>query len=133
MPAYEFRRGFCTLVLFIGIVIALVYYCCKCYSSPSARQRAESSCYEQHHSKASSKNFVAIDCETVACVPNEEWIKNARKPNKDEVKVAVHCAIVDYNLKVIYDKFIRPPMEVKDWQGYHRSHHQEQDERYAIL
>ena len=110
----------------VGIVIALVYYCCKCYSSPSARQRAESSCYEQHHSKASSKNVVAIDCETVACVPNEEWIKNARKPNKDEVKVAVHCAIVDYNLKVIYDKFIRPPM---DWQGYHRSHHQEQDER----
>ena len=79
----------------VGIVIALVCYCCKCYSSPSVREREESSCYEQHHSKASSKNVVAIDCEMVACVSNEEWIKNARKPNKDEVKVAVHCAILD--------------------------------------
>ena len=43
----------------------------------------------------SSQDTVAIDCEMVACVPNEEWIKNARKPNKDEVKVAVHCAIVE--------------------------------------
>ena len=75
---------------------------------------------------AKTKKVVAIDCEMVRCVPNEEWIKNAREPNKHEVKVAVHCAIVDYDLQVIYDEFICPPMEVKDWQGYHRCHHQEQ-------
>ena len=51
--------------------------------------------YLRCEAKVKTKNVVAIDCEMVACVPNEEWIKNARKPNKDEVKVAVHCAIVE--------------------------------------
>ena len=110
----------------VGIVIALVYCCCKRHSSPSVRQRAESSHYEQHHSKASTKNVVAIDCEMVRCVPDEKWLENARKRNKKRVAVAVRCAIVDYDLQVIYNEFICPPMEVKDWQGYHRSHHQEQ-------
>ena len=71
--------------------------------------------YRRCEAKAITKNVVAIDCEMVACVPNEEWIKNARKPNKDEVKVAVHCAIVDYNLKVIYEKFVCPPIKRIDW------------------
>ena len=92
----------------VGIVIALVCYCCKCYSSPSVREWAESSRYEQHDS-------VAIDCEMVACVPKEECIKNARrKPKKDEVKVAVHCAIVDYSSEVIYNKLICLPKTVED-------------------
>ena len=51
--------------------------------------------YLRCEAKVKTKNVLAIDCEMVACVPNEEWIKNARKPNKDEVKVAVHCAILD--------------------------------------
>ena len=87
------------------IVIALVFWRCKWYNSPSVRKRAESSLYEQHGSKASSKNVVAIDCEMIACVPNEEWIKNARKRNKDQVKVAVLCAIVDYDLKVLFNEY----------------------------
>ena len=77
-----------------------VFWCCKCYSSPSARRRAESSLhYEQHDSKASSKNVVIVRW--------EEWIKNARKRNKKRVAVAVRCAIVDYDLTVLYNEFIR--------------------------
>ena len=83
------------------IVITLVFWCCKCYSSPSVRQRAESSRYEQHDSKASTKNVVAIDCEMVRCVPDENWLENTLKRNKKRVAVAVRCAIVDYDLHVI--------------------------------
>ena len=71
--------------------------------------------YLRCEAKAITKKVVAIDCEMVACVPNEEWLKNARKRNKNEVKVAVRCAIVDYDLKVLYNEYIRPPM---DWEDF---------------
>ena len=82
--------------------------------------------HQTEPSRSSPKNVVAIDCEMVRCVPDEKWLENARKHNRKRVAVAVRCAIVDYDLQVIYDDFICPPMEVKDWQGYHRSHHLEQ-------
>ena len=53
---------------------------------------------------------VALDCETVKCHPDEKWLKDAapkKSKKKDIVHVAAHCAIVDYNGKKIYEKFVR--------------------------
>ena len=62
---------------------------------------------------AKKKSIVAIDCEMVRCLPTKKWqikARKTRKRNKKEVAVAAHCAVVDYNGRVVYDEYICPPM-----------------------
>jgi DNA polymerase III epsilon subunit-like protein len=73
--------------------------------------------------KRPKKKVVAIDCEMVSCRPSSEWQQNAvpkfgkRKNKNVEVSVAAHCAIVDYNYKVIYNSHISPGMQVTNTRG----------------
>ena len=71
----------------------------------------------------SSKHVVAFDCEMVSCKPTLEWLLRApvktgkRKRTPSEVSVAAHCAVVDYNYKVLYNSFIRSNLSVTNWRG----------------
>ena len=62
-------------------------------------------------------DIVAIDCETVTCFTTEEWRKTAQNPETLIQPIAARYAIVDYDLKVICQGYISPPLEVEDWKG----------------
>ena len=98
----------------VGAIVILLLMAFKVFRLWFSSQDTKS--YLQ--AKAITEKVVAIDCEMVACVPNEEWKKKARKCNNKKVKVAVRCAIVDSDLKVLYNEYIRPPMEVEDWEDF---------------
>ena len=70
---------------------------------------------ESESDREPTANVVSLDCETVGCVPNEEWRKNAiplsgRKKSKrmenNLALVAAHCAIVDYNYRTLYETYM---------------------------
>ena len=70
------------------------------------------------------KNAVALDCEMVSCRPTERWFLNAsprkRKRTPVEVTVAGHCALVDYDYRVVYNSHIRPgptTAAITNWRG----------------
>ena len=118
LPIAVFRWCFkIFMAVFCGCCRILMGVFLRCIGSKDqihpepCRNRGE---HQTEPSRSSPKNVVAIDCEMVRCVPDEKWLENARKCNKKRVAVAVRCAIVDYDLQVIYDEFISPPM---DWQG----------------
>ena len=69
---------------------------------------------EEQHSLQPFKNVVSLDCEIVSFIPNSKWKEKAnplsgwnRKRKKhsgrNEVSVAAHCAVVDYDYKVLYN------------------------------
>ena len=64
-----------------------------------------------------TKDIVAIDCEMVTCFTTEEWRKTAINPETLIQPIAARYAIVDYDLKVICQGYINPPLEVEKWKG----------------
>ena len=67
------------------------------------------------------KQVVAIDCEMVGCYPSSGWPSTKKGKPNSEISVAAQCALVDYNNKVLYKSYIKPPSELKvtrlGWRG----------------
>ena len=81
---------------------------------------------ESESDREPTANVVSLDCETVGCVPNEEWRKNAiplsgRKKSKrmenNLALVAAHCAIVDYNCRTLYETYISTDMTIVEYRS----------------
>ena len=81
-------------------------------STESLNQRGESQSIN-----VTTTDIVAIDCEMVHCHTTKEWLETARKPHKKRAAVAAHYAIVNYNLEVVCEGYIKPPLDVEDWKG----------------
>ena len=81
---------------------------------------------ESESDREPTANVVSLDCETVGCVPNEEWRKHAnplsgRKKSKrmenNLALVAAHCAIVDYNYRTLYETYISTDMTIVEYRS----------------
>ena len=69
---------------------------------------------------------IALDCEMLSCRPTKKWFLNAVSKERPwrrtpkEVSVAAHCALVDYDFKVVYETRIWPgdvAAAVTNWKG----------------
>ena len=89
---------------------------------PTCR-KGESSSAVQSEIQGSRDDIVALDCEVISCRPsilNSILPKRKKKKKAKEVSVAGHCAIVDYNGKVLYDSYICPDEQVTHYRGISR-------------
>ena len=124
------------LIFFTAIIaFALLYYSWPNdnYSETSLADAELQGRTYQGVQETKSQNVVAIDCETVKCSPSEDW-PTVRSRAK-EVTLAVHCALVDYNYKVLYEEFIRPPpnSDVTNWMGFHDDSYRERIKKSVLF
>ena len=103
------------------LAIILLCYCVvraflhQGHEDPSTPLHPESWCQSGHIYM--TKDIVAIDCETVTCNTTEEWRMTARNPKTQIQPIAARYAIVDYDLNVICQGYISPPLKVEKWKG----------------
>ena len=102
-------------VIFASLCVFILF--CRWVRRPRNDPSTESCRYEGSVYMQSSlelpseKNVVAIDCETVGCVPPPG-------DKRKEVPIAAHCAIVDYNGKELFNEYICPHLGIKNWKGF---------------
>lgn len=107
------------IIIIILVCYSIVWGLCQRHKDHSAQQSTEEGeCQRLNVLGTTNDNtIVAIDCEMVQCLTTEEWLETARKPHKKRAAIAAHYAIVDYDLEVVCEGYINPPLVVEDWKG----------------